>query len=63
MMSIEQARSRVEAIRFVAHDDERAHSMEDELRRDVLKQLADEGSVLAAVALMTDGIDFARHCA
>lgn len=44
-------------------DFEKAHSHEDELYIEVLKQLAAEGHWLASVALMTQDFDFERHCA
>jgi hypothetical protein len=57
----------VEAIRERAGDDERAHSQEDDLHQEVLKQVA-EGAPepwcsLAREALRTKDIDFARWCA
>lgn len=66
-MTRDEALERVEAIRAVAHDDEQAHGMEDSLRGDVLAAIVlgecDDPALLAAAALQTDDIEFARWCA
>jgi hypothetical protein len=70
-MTLKQARDRVEEIKRIAADDERAHGMEDDLRADVLKAIAtgkhsgghSGAVVLAQIALSTEDIEFARWCA
>jgi hypothetical protein len=65
-MTTEQVLLRVKLIQQSAGDDEYAHSMEDDLRRDVLQAIADGAPnvrELAAAALKTDEINFARWCA
>lgn len=66
-MTPEQVKARVEAIRAMADDDEMAHSAEDGLRDDVLRYIAEHSPIdaaqLAAIALETDDIEFARWCA
>lgn len=65
-MTVEQVRERVAEIRADRHDDERAHSNEDALWGDVLQHIADGGgnaAELAAEALKTTQISFARWCA
>ncbi len=62
-MTINEAQSAVIDISNKRDDDEAAHGMEDKLYVGVLRTLADEGSVLAAVALQTQGIHFERWCA
>jgi hypothetical protein len=57
-LTVEEARGRLEEIRQSAGDDERAHGMEDALRRDVLATV-DE---LIDIARGTETIDFARWC-
>jgi len=60
----EEVRRRVDKITAEAGDDEVAHSDEDELHHDVLRHIAatapDPWRTLAAVALETEHIDFAR---
>ena len=66
MMTLEEARARVELIRAIAGDDERAHSEEDKLRADVLRAImfgCEQPAMLAKVALETGDIEFARWCA
>lgn len=60
----------VDAIRESADDDEHAHGLEDRLRRDFIKSLADGAygasvdlQVAARLVLSTDEIDFDRWCA
>lgn len=59
----------VEHIRFVAHDDETAHSCEDDLRRLFIQHVAgrtdvpDDLAAMARAVLSTEGISFARWCA
>jgi hypothetical protein len=68
-LTIEQAKKRVEEIRAIVHDDERAHGLEDALRRDALKIIARgdltpaDAARLARVALSTESLDFERWCA
>jgi hypothetical protein len=57
---------RVEEIRRRRGDPEVAHTMEDELRADVLAAIADGAEnprELASAALETSKIEFARWCA
>lgn len=58
---------RVTTIRNTKGDDEHAHGLEDALYRDVLKAIAEgtceEPVGCARVALATQKIKFARHCA
>lgn len=68
-MTPNEVRQRVDAIRAVAADDERAHGMEDGLHEDVLMAIASgdikgvEAVQCAAIALTTTAIDFSRWCA
>lgn len=65
-MTPEEVMARVEEINKVAEDDERAHSLEDDLRQDVLEAIADgapNAKELARTALLTSEIEFARWCA
>lgn len=62
-LRLEDIRARVEEIRGLANDDERAHAAEDELHQDVLRYFAANGNALAEEALKTLDIDFARWCA
>lgn len=60
--------ARVEYIRNIADDDERAHAREDELHQDVLAEIArgipgPRAWALATAALKTKEIKFARWCA
>ncbi len=64
-----QAVKRVSDIVASYLDDEKAHSLEDDLREDVLRAIANNTEMthqqvkdLAMVALSTSGIDFQRHC-
>jgi hypothetical protein len=62
-MTVDQVVARVAEIQQMSDDDENAHSSEDELWEDVLRAIADGASQpasLAAVALRTKGISFAR---
>lgn len=66
MMDIKQVKDLVEYIKTIAHDDERAHSMEDALHEDVLTAIscgATNGIELATEALKTKEIQFNRWCA
>jgi hypothetical protein len=67
MMTIDDVRERVNEIRKMAADDERAHIYEDRLREDVLQAIADgkcrDITGCAEEALTTRGISFARWCA
>lgn len=62
-MTVDEVRERVASIRAQSDDDERAHGLEDQLHQDVLRYLADNGHRIAAEALTTLEIDFARWCA
>lgn len=67
MLTVEQVRVEVEKIRYVSHDDENAHSMEDDLHQYVLRAIAagncEDPAVCAAEALKTEEIKFQRWCA
>ena len=65
-MTVEEVRAWVEEIRITAHDDEKAHGMEDALHQEVLRAVAENApnaAALAAEALKTRDIDFYRWCA
>lgn len=62
-MTVEEVLNRVDEIRRNAPDDEKAHDLEDALYRDVLQYFADNGYRIAAEALETQKIEFARWCA
>ena len=62
-MDIDEVKAAVEDIRASSPDDEAAHAMEDDLHQSVLQFIADasgEHSAIAAEALKTREIDFAR---
>lgn len=65
-MRLEQVNDAVAEIKSTAGDDERAHSLEDDLHRAVLQAIA-EGAPnavqLAKAALKSTEISFARWCA
>lgn len=57
---------RLAAIHAVADDDEAAHGMADDLHHEVLAAIAagaPDAGVLAAAALRTETLGFARWCA
>lgn len=63
---IDEIRARVDAIRSLTHDPEVAHSLEDDLYRDVLADIADGAAhpaVLATEALVAARVDFPRWAA
>lgn len=69
-MTVDDVKRRVERIKEIwvlDGDEERCHSMEDELRGDVLLAIADgvveDPEGVASAALRTDDIKFARWCA
>lgn len=65
-MTVEEVRERVERIAAMAGDPEMAHGEEDSLRHDVLLAIAggaENAADLAAEALKTTNLDFARWCA
>lgn len=65
-MNVEEVRAAVEAIRDTQRDDEMAHVAEDDLHVSVLAAIADgapDAALLAAEALKTAQISFARWCA
>lgn len=59
--------SMVAAVKGLAHDEEKAHAAEDDLYREVLQHFAAHAPEpfrqIAAEALKTQRIKFARHCA
>jgi hypothetical protein len=59
-MTIEQVRARIAIIDASSDDAEAAHALEERLWRDVLRYLAGSGNELAAEALKTRRIEFAR---
>ncbi len=68
-MTKEQAQDAIEAIETGKGDFEYAHGLEDSVRRDFLRALAD-GKVkkkdiqeIAAILLRSEEIDFPRYCA
>ena len=65
-VTLEAVRQRVAGIAVLAGDDESAHTEEDALYRDVLRIVAASDSPLAEIAaeaLKTQHIEFARWCA
>jgi hypothetical protein len=66
-MTVEEVDAEVARIRHMAGDDEGAHSAEDNLWENVLRVIAsdetDNAAGIAAAALKTKTIDFARWCA
>lgn len=68
-LTLEKVRDRVAAIFEARHDDEKAHSLEDDLYRDVLMAVARgqyrgcKAEDLAFEALKTQGLSFERWCA
>lgn len=65
-MDIQDIKSEIEVIKHTAGDYEIAHSREDKLHCDALRAIAegaDNASELAAEALKTLDIEFARYCA
>lgn len=65
-MTQDEVLARLEAIRAVADDDERAHGMEDQLLYDVLGAIAagaENPQELARTAITAAYIKFARWCA
>lgn len=66
VLTVEDVRDAVAAIRHGREDDESAHSMEDSLHLAVLRHIAAGGpnaAELAAEAIKTFDLDFARWCA
>ncbi len=66
-MNVRDVEERIEAIRASRFDDEAAHSMEDELHREVLACIAlggtDDPKALADAALVSTDIEFSRWMA
>jgi hypothetical protein len=66
-MTVSEVQARIAKVRQLAWDDESAHSAEDALFLDVLAAIAkdegDEPRELAAAALESAGVRFARWCA
>ena len=64
--TVEAVMEMVEIVSFSAWDDEAAHIYEDRLRRFALEAAAGghpAAQAIAAIALTTQSIDFARWCA
>jgi len=65
-MTIEQVKQKLVELRSVAHDPERAHGLEDEIRDDVLAEIAEgkltaeQASAIAALARTTTDVEFDR---
>lgn len=70
-MTVDEARKRMDEIKDQYspkgwNDHESLHSMEDDLRADVLRAIANgspDAVELARIALETDDLDFSRWCA
>jgi hypothetical protein len=65
-LTAEDIARRLAAIHAVRDDDEDAHGKTDDLHRDVLAAIAagaPDAPLLAAAALRTETLDFARWCA
>lgn len=65
-MTVDEIQQRIETILQESHDDEVAHSLEDDLYRDVVRAIAagaPNARDLAQEALHTEIISFARWCA
>lgn len=65
-LTIFELQERIKKIGAMAGDDEAAHSAEDNLRADVLHEIAegcDNAKDLASLVLSTAQIDFCRWCA
>jgi hypothetical protein len=63
LLTVEDVARRLAEIHAARHDDETAHGLEDSLRSDVLRSIAagaPDAAILAAAALRSDGLDFAR---
>lgn len=66
MLTAEDIARRLAEIHAVRDDDEDAHGRTDQLHRDVLAAIAagaPDPALLAAAALRTETLDFARWCA
>lgn len=66
VMTLVDAEKAVDRIKALAGDPEAAHGAEDDLRRAVLRAVADghpQARQLAEISLMTDAISFPRGCA
>jgi hypothetical protein len=66
-MTVEEVEAEVARIRAIAGDDEAAHGAEDDLWENVLRSIASgettQPAEIAAAALKTKTIEFARWCA
>jgi regulator of protease activity HflC (stomatin/prohibitin superfamily) len=66
-VTVEEIQKRLDYIRKIRGDDETAHTVEDELRADVLRAIAEgrceDPAACAAEALKSADIQFARWCA
>jgi hypothetical protein len=66
VITVKEAMARRAAIEAASGDPEKAHSLEDALRTDVLEHIYHKGKkprLLAAIALSTDQIQFPRWTA
>ena len=66
VVTIDTINEAVERIRMASHDDEAAHSYEDQLHQAVLQEIADgatNAAEMARAALKTTEIKFCRWCA
>lgn len=65
--SIDYIRGRVSAIEASTGDPEAAHGLEDELHKDFIRYVAENGTgklrQMATEVLKTNSLDFARWCA
>lgn len=65
VMSIKDLEDSLREIEDASSDYEAAHSMEDDLREDVLREIADGNPLsveLAKLVLTSSEIDFVRYC-
>lgn len=65
-MDMHEVQRRVVEISVASYDDEKAHCLDDQLRADVLRAIANgasDAAELAAAALATDALGFVRWCA
>ena len=65
-MTLDELKAKIRLIRKRSCDDACAHGMEDNLREEVLKEIANgakNGQELAIEVLKTSDIDFCRWCA
>lgn len=63
MKTIEYFEEKIRNIKNISNDDEKAHSLEDKLRNEILEEIAAGNPLatdLAKLALITNDIDFDR---